>query len=182
MAAEILGLVRTDTAFEMLQELLADPNAETRRKAISSIESFASADALRVLHTHQDADAKTQRQLLRSRNQLKRRLQRKSSSTRRSPSAIYSISPLVLLSQAPGKPIFTERELSAAIVPGLIADISSSRRYAVELGLLQRQGDVYRLSGMGTAAHWVEGYLQAGLERYAGQLSDRQALGLGRAR
>ena len=182
MAAEILGLVRTHTAFEMLQELMADPNAETRCKAISSIESFASADALRVLHTRQDADAKTQRQLLRSRNQLKRRLQRKSSSTRRSPSAIYSISPLVLLSQAPGKPIFTERELSAAIAPGLIADIASSRRYAVELGLLQRQGDVYRLSGMGTAAHWVEGYLQAGLDRYAGQPSDRQALGLGRVR
>jgi len=179
MAAEILGLVRTDTAFEMLQELMADPSAETRRKAIASIESFESADALRVLHTRQDADAKTQRQLLRSRNQLKRRLQRTSSSTRRSPSAIYSISPLVLLSQAPGKPIFTERELSDAIAPGLIADISSSRRYAVELGLLQRQGDVYRLSSMGTAVHWVEGYLQAGLERYAGQPSDRQALGQG---
>jgi hypothetical protein len=181
MAAEILGLARTDTAFEILQELMADPSAETRRKAISSIESFESGDALHVLLTRQDADAKTQRQLLRSRNQLKRRLQRKSGS-RRSPSAIYSISPLVLLSQAPGKPIFTERELSAAIAPGLIADISSSRRYAVELGLLQRQGDVYRLSGMGTAAHWVEGYLQAGLDRYAGQPSDRQALGLGRQR
>ena len=179
MAAEILGLVRTDTAFEMLQELMADPSAETRRKAIASIESFESTDALRVLHTRQDADAKTQRQLLRSRNQLKRRLQRTSSSTRRSPSAIYSISPLVLLSQAPGKPIFTERELSDAIAPGLIADISSSRRYAVELGLLQRQGDVYRLSSMGTAVHWVEGYLQAGLERYAGQPSDCQALGQG---
>jgi len=179
MAAEILGLVRTDTAFEMLQELMADPSAETRRKAIASIESFESTDALRVLHTRQDADAKTQRQLLRSRNQLKRRLQCTSSSTRRSPSAIYSISPLVLLSQAPGKPIFTERELSDAIAPGLIADISSSRRYAVELGLLQRQGDVYRLSSMGTAVHWVEGYLQAGLERYAGQPSDRQALGQG---
>ena len=179
MAAEILGLVRTDTAFEMLQELMADPSAETRRKAIASIESFESTDALRVLHTRQDADAKTQRQLLRSRNQLKRRLQCTSSSTRRSPSAIYSISPLVLLSQAPGKPIFTERELSDAIAPGLIADISSSRRYAVELGLLQRQGDVYRLSSMGTAVHWVEGYLQAGLERYASQPSDRQALGQG---
>jgi hypothetical protein len=135
-----------------------------------------------VLQARQDTDAKTQRQLLRSRNQLKRRLQRKAGTTRRSPNATYAISPLVLLSQAPGKPIFTERELSAAIAPGLIADISSSRRYAVELGLLQRQGDVYRLSGMGTAAHWVEGYLQAGLERYSDQPSDCQALGLGRAR
>jgi hypothetical protein len=182
MAAEILGLVRTHSAFEMLQKLIADPSAETRRKAISSIESFESDEALRELYARQDSDAKTQRQLLRSRNQLKRRLQRKSGSARRNPSAIYTIAPLVLLSQAPGKPIFTERELSAAISPGLIADISSSRRYAVELGLLQRQGDVYRLSGMGTATHWVEGYLQAGLDRYAGRTSDRQAPALGRIR
>jgi hypothetical protein len=178
MAAEILGLVRIDTAFEMLQELMADPSAETRCKAISSIESFESDDALRVLNVHQDPDQKTQRQLLRSRNQLRRRLQRTSGSTPRGDSAIYSISPLVLLSQAPGKPVFREEELSAAIAPGLIADISSSRRYAVELGLLERQGDVYRLSGMGAAAHWVERYLQAGLDRYAGQTFDAISAGL----
>ena len=172
MAAEILGLARTHVAFEILQELMAAPSAETRRKAISSLESFESDDALRVLNAHQDPDQKTQRQLLRSRNQLTRHLHRKSGSTRRGQSAIYAISPLVLLSQAPGKPVFNEQELSTAIAPGLIADISSSRRYAVELGLLERQGDVYRLSGMGTAAHWVEGYLQAGLDRYAGQKSD----------
>ena len=178
MAAELLGLARTPAAFEMLQELMADPSAEIRRKAISSIESFVSNDALQILNAHQDPDQKTQRQLLRSRSQLKRQLQRKSRATGRGQGAIYSISPLVLLSQAPGRPVFTERELSAAITPGLIGDISSSRRYAVELGLLQRQGDVYRLSGMGTAAHWVEGYLQAGLDRYAGQLSSAIATDL----
>ena len=46
-------------------------------------------------------------------------------------------------------------------------DVSSSRRYAVELGLLERHADVYRLSGMGTAIHWVETYLQEGLRRFA---------------
>jgi hypothetical protein len=178
MAAEILGLVRTRAAFEMLQELMVAPGAETRRKAIASIESFESDDALRVLNVHQDPDQKTQRQLLRSRNHLRRRLQRTSGSAPRGDSAIYSISPLVLLSQAPGKPVFREEELSAAIAPCLIADISSSRRYAVELGLLERQGDVYRLSGMGAAAHWVERYLQAGLDRYAGQTFDAISAGL----
>ena len=172
MAAEILGLARTPAAFEMLRELMADPSAETRRKAIASIESFESDDTLRLLNAHQDPDQKTQRQLLRSRNQLKRRLQRKSASIRRGQNAVYAVSPLVLLAHAPGKPVFTERELTAAIAPGLIADISSSRRYAVELGLFERQGDVYRLSGMGTAAHWVEGYVQAGLARYADQKPD----------
>jgi hypothetical protein len=57
----------------------------------------------------------------------------------------------------------------------LIADLSSSRRYAVELGLFERQSDVYRLSGMGAAVHWVEGYLQAGVRRYEGQPSDATA-------
>lgn len=172
MAAEILGLARTHDAFEMLQELMADPSADIRRKAIASIESFASDDTLRILEAYQDHDQKTQRQLLRSRNQLKRRLHRKSAATWHGQSAIYAISPLVLLSHAPGKPVFTERELTATIAPGLIGDISSSRRYAVELGLFERQGDVYRLSGMGTAMHWVEGYLQAGLACYADQKSD----------
>ena len=41
---------------EMLQELMADPSAETRRKAIASIESFESDDTLRLLNAHQDSD------------------------------------------------------------------------------------------------------------------------------
>jgi HEAT repeats len=172
IAAEILGWVRTPAAFELLLELMADPSAATRRKAIASLASFASEDALRVLNAHQDPDPQTQRQLLRSRHELRRRLQRPSASPRHRPSAIYGISPLVLLSQAPGQAVFTERELSAALAPGLLADTASSRRYAVELGLFERQGDVYRLSSLGAAVHWVEGYLQAGVKRYGGQQVD----------
>jgi HEAT repeat protein len=172
MAAEILGLARTPAAFALLLELLADPSAATRRKAIASLTAFASEDALRVLNAHQDPDTQTQRQLLRSRQALRRRVPRPSTATRRRPSAIYGISPLVLLSQVPGQAVFTERELSAALAPGLLADTASSRRYAVELGLFERQGDVYRLSSLGAAVHWVEGYLQAGVRRYEGQHVD----------
>jgi HEAT repeat protein len=138
MAAEILGLARTPAAFELLLELMADPSAATRRKAIASLTSFASEDALRVLSAHQDPDPQTQRQLLRSRHEIRRRLQRQSTATQHRPSAVYGISPLVLLSQVPGQAVFTERELSAALAPGLLADIASSRRYAVELGLFER--------------------------------------------
>jgi HEAT repeats len=169
LAAELLGLARTPAAFELLLKLMADSRAETRRKAIASLASFASDDALRVLNAHQDPDPQTQRQLLRSRHELRRRVQRPSASPQHHPSAIYVISPLVLLSQVPGQAVFTERELSAALAPGLLADIASSRRYAVELGLFERQGDVYRLSGLGAAVHWVEGYLQAGVRRYGAQ-------------
>jgi hypothetical protein len=172
MAAELLGLARTPAAFALLLELMADPNAATRRKAIASLASFASEDTLRVLNARQDPDPQTQRLLLRSRHELKRRLQRPSASTWRRPSAIYGIAPLVLLSQVPGQAVFTEREWSAAPAPGLLADIASSRRYAVELGLVERQGDVYRLSGLGAAVHWVEGYLQAGVRRYGDQQVD----------
>jgi hypothetical protein len=172
LAAELLGLARTPAACELLLELMADPRAETRRKAMASLASFASEDALRVLNAHQDADPQTQRQLLRSRQELRRRVQHPSTSTRHRPSAVYGVSPLVLLSQVPGQAVFTERELSAALAPGLIADMASSRRYAVELGLFERQGDVYRLSSLGAAIHWVEGYLQAGGRRYGGRQSD----------
>jgi hypothetical protein len=172
MAAELLGLARTPAAFEVLLALMADPSAATRRKAIVSLASFASEDALRVLNAHQDPDPQTQRQLLRSRHELRRRVQRPATSPRRRPSAIYGISPLVLLSQVPGQAVFTERELSAALPPGLLADTASSRRYAVELGLFERQGDVYCLSSLGAAVHWVEGYLQAGVRRYEGQYVD----------
>ncbi len=169
MAAEILGLARTEAAFEMLWELLADPNADTRRKAIASMESFESAEALDVLNTLQESDRKTHRQLLRSRNQLKRRIQMQLNpvKARKGQGAIYAISPLVLLSQAPAKPVFSERALTASVTPELISDISSSRRYAVELGLFERRTDLYRLSGMGTAVHWVESYVQDGLRRFA---------------
>jgi hypothetical protein len=172
MAAELLGLARTHAAFELLLELMADPSAETRRKAIASLTSFASEDALRVLNARQDPDPQTQRLLLRSRHELGRRLQRQSTPTQHLPSAVYVISPLVLLSQVPGQAVFTERQWSAALAPGLLADIASSRRYAVELGLVERQGDVYRLSGLGAAVHWVEGYLQAGVRRYGDQQVD----------
>jgi len=50
------------------------PSAETRHKAIASLASFASEDTLRVLHAHQDPDPRTQRQLLCSRHELRRRL------------------------------------------------------------------------------------------------------------
>jgi hypothetical protein len=169
MAAELLGLARTPAAFALLLELMADPSAATRRKAIASLASFASEDTLRVLNARQDPDPQTQRLLLRSRHELRRRLQRPSAASWRRPSATYDISPLVLLSQVPGQAVFTERQLSAALAPGLLADIASSRRYAVELGLVERQGDVYRLSGLGAAVHWVEGYLQAGVRRYGDQ-------------
>jgi hypothetical protein len=172
MAAEILGLVRTHTAFEVLLELIADPSADIRHKAIASLASFTSDDALRVLNAHQDPDPKTQRLLLRSRHELRRRLQRQPASTQHHQSAVYFVSPLVLLAHVPAQAVFTERELSAALVPGLIADMSSSRRYAVELGLFERQGDVYRLSSLGAAMHWVEGYLQAGVRRYEAQTSN----------
>lgn len=167
MAAEILGLARTEAAFDMLRELTTEPNAETRRKAISSMESFDSGAALDVLNALQESDPKTQRQLLRSRSQLKRRIQRKAFKARKAQGAIYTISPLVLLSQAPAKPAFSERALTASMDPGLISDISSSRRYAVEMGLLERRTDLYRLSGMGAAIHWVEVYVQDGLRRFA---------------
>jgi hypothetical protein len=169
MAAEILGLARTATAFEMLRELLADPNAETRRKAIASLEAFETMEALDILNAIEESDRKTYRQLLRSRNQLKRRIQRRRNPAkmRGGEAAIYAISPLVLLSQAPAKPVFSERALTASLPPELIADISSSRRYAVELGLLERRTDLYRLSGMGAAVHWVESYVQDGLNRFA---------------
>jgi hypothetical protein len=172
MAAELLGLARTPSAFELLLELMVDPCAATRRKAIASLASFASEDALRVLQAHQDSDPQTQRQLLRSRHELRRRVQPPSASPRHRPSAIYVISPLVLLSYVPGQAVFTERELSAALTPGLLADMASSRRYAVELGLFERQGDVYRLSGLGAVIHWVEGYLQTGVRRYGDQQVD----------
>ncbi len=167
MAAEILGLARTELAFNMLRELLAEPNPETRRKAISSMEAFDSDAALDVLNALQEADSKTHRQLLRSRSQLKRRMQRKAFKARKRQGAIYTISPLVLLAQVPAKPVFSERALTVAMDPGLIEDISSSRRYAVELGLLERRTDLYRLSGMGAAVHWVEAYVQGGLRRFA---------------
>ncbi len=166
MAAEMLGLARTEAAFDMLRELMTEPHAETRRKAISSMESFESAEALEVLSTLQESDSKTHRQLLRSRSQLKRRLQRKAVQARKGQGAIYAVSPLVLLSQAPAKPVFSERALTLAMAPGLIEDISSSRRYAVELGLLERRTDLYRLSGMGAAIQWVEAYVQEGLGRF----------------
>jgi len=172
MAAELLGLARTSAAFELLLVLLGDPQADTRRKALASLASFASEDALRVLTAHQDPDPQTQRQLLRSRQELRRRVHHPSAAPQRGPSAIYGIAPLVLLAHAPGQAVFTERALSAALPPGLIADSASSRRYAVELGLFDRQGDVYRLSGLGAAVHWVEGYLQAGVRRYGGQPAD----------
>jgi HEAT repeats len=175
MAAELLGLTRTAAAFDILLELMVDPRAETRRKAIASLASFASADALRVLHAHQDPDPQAQRQLLRSCHELRRRLQRPPALPRRGPSAIYGVSPLVLLAHVPGQAVFTERALSAALPPGLIADIASSRRYAVELGLFERQSDVYRLSGMGVAVHWVEAYLQAGVRRYGSHQADATA-------
>jgi HEAT repeats len=172
MAAELLGLVRTSSAFDILLELMVDPRAETRRKAMASLAAFASEDALRVLTAHQESDPQTQRQLLRSRQELRRRVHRPSAAPWRGPSAIYGVSPLVLLAHVPGQAVFTERALSAALPPGLIADSASSRRYAVELGLFERQGDVYRVSGMGAAVHWVEAYLQAGVQRYGGQPSD----------
>src|SRR4029450_14024362 len=128
--------------------------------------------ALRVLTAHQDPDPQTQRQLLRSRQELRRRVHHPSAAPQRGPSAIYGISPLVLLAHAPGHAVFTERALSAALPPRLIADRASSRRYAVELGLFERQGDVYRVSGLGAAVHWVEGYLQAGVRRYGDQQVD----------
>ena len=59
MAAELLGLARTSAAFDLLLELMVDPRAETRRKAIASLASFASEDALRVLNAHQDPDPQT---------------------------------------------------------------------------------------------------------------------------
>jgi len=153
----------------MLRELLADPNTETRRKAIASIESFETPEALDVLNALQESDRKTHRQLLRSRNQLHRRIQRRlnPAKTSKGQGAIYTISPLVLLSQVPAKPVFSERALTASIAPGLIADISSSRRYAVELGLFERRTDLCRLSRMGAAVHWVESYVQDGLGRFA---------------
>jgi hypothetical protein len=172
MAAELLGLARTSAAFELLLELMVDPQADTRRKALASLASFASEDALRVLHAHEDPDPQTQRQLLRSRQELRRRVHHPAAAPRRGPSAIYGIAPLVLLAHAPGQAVFTERALSTALPPGLIADSASSRRYAVELGLFERQGDVYRLSGLGAAVHWVEGYLQAGVRRFGWQPCD----------
>jgi hypothetical protein len=175
MAAELLGLARTSAAFELLLELLVDPQADTRRKALASLASFASEDALRVLTAHQDPDPQTQRQVQRSRQELRRCVHHPSAAPQRGPSAIYGIAPLVLLAHAPGQAVFTERALSAALPPGLIADSASSRRYAVELGLFERQGDVYRLSGMGAAVHWVEGYLQTGVRRYGGQPADTTA-------
>jgi hypothetical protein len=169
MAAEILGLARTETAFEMLQELLADANAETRRKAIASMVAFETTEAFEVLSRLRESDRKTHRQLLRSRNELKRRVQRRRKPVRMSEEAgaIYAISPLVLLSHAPAKPVFSERLLTESVPPELISDISSSRRYAVEIGLLERHSDLYRLSSMGAAVHWVESYLQHGLRRFA---------------
>src|SRR4029453_1633834 len=47
MEAELLGLARTSAAFDLLLELMVDPQAETRRKALASLASFASEDALR---------------------------------------------------------------------------------------------------------------------------------------
>jgi len=133
------------------------------------MESFATTEALDVLNTLQEADRKTHRQLLRSRNQLKRRIQRRRHpvNARTGQGAMYTISPLVLLSQAPAKPVFSERALTASVDPALIADIASSRRYAVELGLFERRTDLYRLSGMGAAVHWVESFVQEGLSRFA---------------
>ncbi len=72
-----------------------------------------------------------------------------------------------MLAQSPAKPVFSERALTVAIAPELIADISSSRRYAVELGLFERRTDLYRLSSLGAAVHWVESYVQEGLKRFA---------------
>ena len=169
MAAEILGLARTETAFAMLRELLGDANADTRRKAIASMEAFETEEALDILEVLQEPDRKTHRQLLRSRNQIKRRLQRRrrTAGATRKQSAVYDISPLALLSQAPARAVFSERALSAAVDAALIADLASSRRYAVELGLFERRTDLYRLSGMGAAVHWVEAYVRDGLSRFA---------------
>ena len=168
MAAEILGLARTQTAFAMLRELLGDADADTRRKAIASMEVFETEEALNVLNTLQESERKTHRQLLRSRSQLSRRLQRRrAAGADRRQSAIYDVSPLALLSQAPARAVFSERALSTAVDPELIADIASSRRYAVELGLFERRTDLYRLSGMGAAVHWVETYVRDGLNRFA---------------
>ena len=161
MAAELLGLVRTSATFDLLLELMVDPRAETRRKAMASLAAFASEDALCVLTAHQDPDPQTQRQLLRSRQELGRRVHHPSAAPWRGPRA-----------HVPDQAVFTERALSAALPLGLIADSASSRRYAVELGLFERQGDVYRVSGLGAAVHWVEAYLQAGVRRYGGQSSD----------
>jgi HEAT repeats len=179
MAAELLGLVRTPAAFELLLELLVDLQTDTRRKALASLASFASEDALRILTAHQDPDPQTQRQLLRSRQELRRRVHHPAAAPQPGPRAIYGITPLVLLAHAPGQAVFTERALAAALPPGLIADSASSRRYAVELGLFERQGDVYRLSGLGAAIHWVEGYLQAGVRRYGGQPADATTADVG---
>ncbi|MBI1926835.1 HEAT repeat domain-containing protein [Candidatus Poribacteria bacterium] len=168
MAAEVLGIIRTETAFEMLREFVTDENPETRRKAISSIESFESDQALTVLNSLEENHKKVHRQLLHSQSQLKRKLQnRLSPPGKKRPSAIYSISPLALLRCVPLKPIFSEQELNASVEPEIIADVSSSRRYAVELGLLERRGDIYRLSEMGTVVHWIETFLQEGLKRFA---------------
>jgi hypothetical protein len=167
MAAEMLGLIRTETAFEMLRELVTDTHPETRRKAISSIESFESVEALDLLNSLREREKKAHRQLLRSRSQLKRRIQRRGKPpVRRWEDTVYFISPLALLSRIPTKPLFSEQELNAALEKGIIADISASRRYAVELGLLERHGDIYRLSGIGTVVHWVETVLQEGLGRF----------------
>ena len=169
MASEILGLARTQTAFAMLRELLGDTDADTRRKAIASMEVFETEEALDVLNTLEESERKTHRQLLRSRSQLNRRLQRRrrAAGAGRRQSAIYDISPLALLSQAPAIAVFSERALSRAVDSELIADIASSRRYAVELGLFERRTDLYRLSGMGAAVHWVETYVRDGLNRFA---------------
>jgi hypothetical protein len=161
MAAEALGLFRTEAAFQMLKELVIDENPETRRKAVSSLESFDSTLALPLLDSLRDAHKDVQRQILRTRSKFTRKFRGE-----RRQSSLYFISPLALLRRVPMKPIFSEQELNAQIEPELIADVSSSRRYAVELGLLERRGDTYRLSKIGAVIHWVESFLREGLEQF----------------
>ena len=162
MAAEVLGIIRTEGAFQMLKELVTDAAPEARRKAISSLESFEPVQTLAVLNSLTDNDKKVHRQILRSRIKLTRKPRHK-----KRESGLYFISPLALLRRVPRKPIFSEQELNAQIEPEIIADVASLRRYAVELGLLERRGDTYRLSKSGTLIHWVETFLQGGPERFA---------------
>ena len=168
MAAEVLGIIRTEGAFQMLKELVTDAAPEARRKAISSLESFEPAQALAVLSSLTDSDRQVHRQILRSRSKFTQKPRRKKRQR-----ALYFISPLALLRRVPRKPIFSEQELNTEIGPEIIADVSSSRRYAVELGLLERRSDTYRLSKSGTLIRWVEIFLQGGLERFAASASRR---------
>ena len=93
-----------------------------------------------------------------------------SAAPQRGPSAIYGIAPLVLLARAPGQAVFTERALSAALPPGLIADSASSGATPLNSGC--SNGRAMCIASRGAAVHWVEGYLQTGVRRYGGQPAD----------